>query len=75
MTAPDTAQGGHGMLYTFATLSTAQLTAIQQLEQEEGLKILALTAVETEPDAIDAARLSKLQAVEAQLGCCLIAVR
>ena len=29
------------MLYTFAKLDTAQLTAIQQLEHEEGLKVLA----------------------------------
>ncbi|HOD49882.1 MAG TPA: hypothetical protein PKJ78_07585 [Candidatus Hydrogenedentes bacterium] len=63
------------MLYTFAKLDSAQLAAIQQLEREEGLKILALTAVETNPDMIGADRLAKLQELEKKLGYCLIAVR
>ncbi len=63
------------MLYTFAKLDETQLTAIQQLERNEGLKILALTAIETNPDLIDAERLVKLQELEKKLGYCLIAVR
>lgn len=63
------------MLYTFAKLDDAQLTALQQLERNEGLKILALTEVETNPDPIDAERLVKLQELEKKLGYCLIAVR
>ncbi|HQE82970.1 MAG TPA: hypothetical protein PLM14_08210 [Candidatus Hydrogenedentes bacterium] len=63
------------MLYTFAKLDSAQLAAIQRLEREEGLKILALTAVETNPDMIGADRLAKLQELEKKLGYCLIAVR
>lgn len=63
------------MLYTFAKLDDAQLTALQQLERNEGLKILALTEAETNPDAIDAERLVKLQELEKKLGYCLIAVR
>ncbi|MFO7973544.1 MAG: hypothetical protein R6V12_02810 [Candidatus Hydrogenedentota bacterium] len=63
------------MLYTFAKLDDAQLTALQQLERNEGLKILALTAVETNPDLIDAEKLVKLQELEKKLGYCLIAVR
>lgn len=63
------------MLYTFARLDETQLTAIQQLERNEGLKILALTAIETNPDLIDAERLVKLQELEKKLGYCLIAVR
>ena len=63
------------MRYTFAKLDTAQLTAIQQLEHEEGLKVLALIPVDTQPDLIDAGRLAKLQALEKTLGYCLIAVR
>jgi hypothetical protein len=63
------------MLYTFAKLDDAQLTALQQLERNEGLKILALTKVETNPDPIDAERLVKLQELEKKLGYCLIAVR
>ena len=63
------------MLYTFAKLDETQLTAVQQLERNEGLKILALTAIETNPDLIDAERLVKLQELEKKLGYCLIAVR
>jgi hypothetical protein len=63
------------MLYTFAKLDDAQLTAVQRLERNEGLKILALTAVETNPDLIDAEKLVKLQELDKKLGYCLIAVR
>ena len=63
------------MLYTFAKLDDAQLKAVQQLEGGEGLKILALTSVETNPELIDAEKLAKLQELEKTLGVCLIAVR
>ncbi len=63
------------MLYTFAKLDDAQLSAVQQFEQDEGLKVLALTSVETNPDMIDANKLVKLQELEKKLGVCLIAVR
>ena len=63
------------MLYTFAKLDDAQLSAVQQFEQDEDLKVLALTSVETNPDMIDANKLVKLQELEKKLGVCLIAVR
>jgi hypothetical protein len=63
------------MLYTFAKLEDAQLTAIQDIEREEGLKVLALREVDAQPDMIDAQKLARLQELEKQLGMCLIAVR
>ena len=62
-------------MYAFASLSEEQIAALRAYEKEQGVKLLAVSEVELDPAPIDAADLAKVQALEEQLGVCLVAVR
>jgi hypothetical protein len=61
-------------MFVVAKLTDAQIRAIQQFEKEEGIRLIAMTEMEVEPEMIEADKLTDLQRLEEQLGVCLVAV-
>jgi hypothetical protein len=62
-------------MFVFANLDTDQVKAVQEFECSEGLRLLALKEVQVEPELIAADKLAALNALERELGVCLLAVR
>ena len=61
-------------MFVVARLSADQLKMIQQFEKDEGIRLIAMTEMEVEPEMIEADKLTDLQKLEEQLGVCLVAV-
>ena len=62
-------------MYVMAKLSEEQLTQLQTLESEQGIKVVAMVDVELAPAAIDAAVALELTQLEKSLGTTLLAVQ
>ncbi|NOD49826.1 MULTISPECIES: hypothetical protein [unclassified Ruegeria] len=63
------------MLYPLATLKADKLNLVQELEEEIGSPIVALTAVDAGTADLPKDKLQKLQALEDELDVVLVAVR
>ncbi len=61
-------------MYTFAKLNQSQIAALQQFEEQQGFKVLALTDLKMDPEQLDVEQLTTLQKLEEDLGTCLVAV-
>ena len=62
-------------MHTLAHLDDAQLTKLQEFEEHEGIKVLALARVDAKVAQLDAQELAHLRAMEDELGMCLVAVK
>jgi hypothetical protein len=63
------------MLYCWAKLSDQQLAKIQAFEAETKKKVLALTEVPIEAELLSKVEVTKLQALEKELGKVLLVVK
>lgn len=61
-------------MYTFAKLSSSQVSALQQFEEREGLKLVALTDLALTPEQLDEKKIAAVREFEQKLGACLVAV-
>lgn len=61
-------------MYTFAKLSANQISALQQFEEREGLKLVALTDLALMPEKLDDTKIAAVKEFEQKLGACLVAV-
>jgi hypothetical protein len=62
-------------MFTFANLAQEQIKAVQEFEDAEGVRLLALKEVRLEPEMLPADKLATLNELEEKLGVCLLAVR
>ena len=62
-------------MYALAHLSQDQVSALQQFEEKEGLRLIAMTEVNVEPAPLDAERLAAVKDFEQQFGVCVVAVQ
>lgn len=63
------------MLYPIATLEAEKLKAVQDLENEIGSPVVALSAVDASSAVLSKDQLQKLQSLEDELDVVLVAVR
>ena len=63
------------IMYALAHLSQDQVTALQQFEEEEDVRLIAMTEVDLQPAPLDAEKLSAVKDFEQQLGVCVVAVQ
>jgi hypothetical protein len=62
-------------MFVLASLDEEKLKTIQDLEREEGIRVIALQDVPVEPLSLDEAKVCALRELEEELGICLVAVR
>ena len=62
-------------MFAFANLSKEQVTAVQEFEHTEGVRVLALKEIHVDPDVLPADKLLALNELEKDMGVCLLAVR
>ena len=62
-------------MYTFAKLNEGQVAELQQFEQKEELKVVALTDLKLQAQELDPDKLKALKEFEQKFGGCLVAVR
>jgi len=67
-------QEGH-IMYALAHLSPDQVSALQQFEEKEGLRLIAMTKVEVKPAPLDAEKLATVKDFEQRFGVCVVAVQ
>ncbi|MBA8907964.1 hypothetical protein [Aminobacter ciceronei] len=63
------------MLYALSNLDEGNLRAIQGLEKDLGLSVIAVTGVEVEAPVLEEEKLQKVQQLEKELGVVLVAVK
>lgn len=63
------------MMYALSNLDSGNLQAIQSLEKDIGLPVIAMSSVAIEPTALDGEKLRKVQKLEQELGIVLVAVK
>lgn len=62
-------------MYTFAKLSTGQVSALQQFEEREGLRLVAVTDLALKAKPLDERQVAALKEFEQHFGACLVAVQ
>ena len=62
-------------MFVPANLNEGQIERLQDFEQRQGIRVLALADMQVESNLLDAEKLMGLQDLEQDLGCCLLAVR
>jgi hypothetical protein len=62
-------------MYTFAKLSNSQVSALQQFEEREGLKLVALTDLALKAKPLDEKKVAAIKEFEQKLGACVVAVQ
>ena len=62
-------------MFVPANLNEGQIERLQDFEQRQSVRVLALADMQVEPNLLDAEKLMGLQDLEQDLGCCLLAVR
>jgi len=62
-------------MFVPANLDSAQLKAIQDIEQSENIRLLALKDLDVQPAMLPMDKVAALQQLEREMGLCLLAVR
>lgn len=62
-------------MFMLAQLKPDELEAVQELERQASVRVLALRDLDIETASVDAALLEKIKDLEERLGLCLVAVR
>jgi hypothetical protein len=65
---------GH-IMYGLAHLSQEQVSALQQFEEKEGVRLIAMAEMDLQPAPLDAEKLSAVKDFEQQFGVCVVAVQ
>ncbi len=62
-------------MFVMAKLEAEQLASLKELEEREGIKLVAMKDLSLDPDLVAANQLEAIQTLEDALGVCLLAVR
>jgi len=62
-------------MFVPANLDSAQLKAIQDIEQNENIRLIALKDLDVQPAMLPMDKVAALQQLEREMGLCLLAVR
>lgn len=62
-------------MFVPANLDSAQLKVIQDIEQSENIRLLALKDLDVQPAMLPMDKVAALQQLEREMGLCLLAVR